>query len=98
MCLGDVVLQFTPRDAGYTATDAAIKIVQKYAQCKWISCTNGDNIYGSNVFHNVLTSPKESGERNYDAVLVPLDSRNYAEQGTARTTISPHFLLRRNKG
>ena len=76
-----LVLQFTARDAGYTATDAAIKIVQKYAHCKWISSTNGDNIYGSDVVHSVLTSPKYYGETNYDAVLVPLDSRNYAEQG-----------------
>eukprot|EP01032_Pedospumella_encystans_P009126 gene9127-10773_t len=73
---------YTVRDAGYTATDEALRFVQTQTQCKWLSVTNGDNLYGSEVFANILNT-KPVGEKNKlpDFVLSPMDSRNYADQG-----------------
>ncbi len=70
------------RDAGYPATDEALRAVQKQTQCKWLSITNGDNIYGSDVFANILNTRIQQGQdRLPDVVLSPVDSRNYADQG-----------------
>ena len=78
-----VFLQYTVRDAGYTATDEALRFVQKQTQCKWLSITNGDNLYGSEVFANILsTKPVGTQNKLPDFVLSPMDSRNYADQGT----------------
>lgn len=74
--------QYTVRDAGYTATDEALRTVQKHPQCKWLSITNGDNIYGSEVFNRILnTAPLPDTKQLPDVVLSPVDSRNYADQG-----------------
>ena len=76
------------RDAGYTATDQALRQVQTLDQCKWLSITNGDNAYGSDVFDLILrTKPLHETQKVPDVVLSPLDSRNYADQG-------PVLLLR----
>lgn len=50
-----------------------------------MSITNGDNVYGSNVVHNVLHYPvsAETGV-SPDMLLAPLDSRNFAEHGKLR--------------
>lgn len=70
------------REAGYTATDQALRLVQKHSQCKWLSITNGDNVYGSEVFQNILgVKPLRETQRIPDVILSPLDSRNYADQG-----------------
>ena len=76
-------MQYTVRDAGYTATDQALRAIQGFAQCKWLSVTNGDNAYGSDVFKNILnTQPIHgSGGKLPNVVLSPVDSRNYADQG-----------------
>jgi len=77
------------RDAGYTATDEALRIVQTQTQCKWLSVTNGDNLYGSEVFANILNTKPEGAQKKLpDFVLSPMDSRNFADQGTFM-----HFLL-----
>lgn len=81
------------RDAGYTATDAALRYVQTQSQCKWLSITNGDNIYGSDVFVNILRTKIQHGhDRVPDVVLSPLDSRNYADQGKLIFCVC-YFLL-----
>lgn len=80
------VIQYAVREAGYTATDQALRLVQQNTQCKWLSVTNGDNIYGSDVFKHVLeVQPLKDTGRLPDVMLSPLDSRNYADQGTLRT-------------
>lgn len=77
-----VGVQYTVREAGYTATDEALRKIQKYSQCKWLSITNGDNIYGSDVIGNVLAVPPLRETKQLpDVMLSPLDSRNYADQG-----------------
>ena len=76
------VLQYTVRDAGYTATDQALRQVQNSMQCKWLSVTNGDNVYGSNVIARVLgVQPLHQTGKLPDLFLSPLDSRNYLDQG-----------------
>jgi hypothetical protein len=63
--------------------------VQQNTQCKWLSITNGDNIYGSDVFKHVLEVGvlKDNG-KSPDVMLSPLDSRNYADQGMLCTVVS----------
>ena len=51
-------------------------------QCKWISFTNGDNAYGSEVVDRILNSRTQPfSKKQADMLLAPLDSRNYADQG-----------------
>ncbi|KAJ1417787.1 hypothetical protein B484DRAFT_146486 [Ochromonadaceae sp. CCMP2298] len=74
--------KYTTRDAGYTATDAALRLVQHLPQCDWLSITNADNIYGSEVINGVLAYGKEmetgTGARA-DVYIAPMDSRNHLE-------------------
>lgn len=58
-------------------------------ECKWISVTNGDNIYGSSVVQNVRAARSRfsgvPGSGNYgsdeiDMILNPVDSRNFEDQ------------------
>ena len=73
--------KFTKEDAGYTATDEVLKnIMSSHSECKWISVTNGDNVYGSNIVELVL-SQSTDGEKSVSMLLAPIDSRNFAEQG-----------------
>mmetsp|Transcript_32558 Transcript_32558/g.71644 ORF Transcript_32558/g.71644 Transcript_32558/m.71644 type:complete len:601 (-) Transcript_32558:577-2379(-) len=68
--------KYTARDAGYTATDQALRQVQHLPQCYWLSITNADNVYGSEVFNNVLLHGKGT---HANAYIAPMDSRNFAE-------------------
>lgn len=71
--------QYNPIDAAYPASDEAMRIVMEKPQCGWVSGTNGDNAYGSGVVSAVL----DTAHINYtDLIVVPLDSRNFANQGT----------------
>ena len=82
LCTDDL-LQFTKADAGYTATDYVLREVKAQGDCKWLSVTNADNAYGSEVVQRVLhvaTDPETL--RQPEMLLLPLDSRNFAEQGT----------------
>jgi hypothetical protein len=58
--------------------------------CRWLSATNADNIYGTEVIErvrNVVNFPEIYKDKFHyyqkvpDMVLVPLDSRNWAEIG-----------------
>jgi hypothetical protein len=58
--------------------------------CRWLSATNADNIYGTEVIErvrNVINFPEIYKDKFHfyqkvpDMVLVPLDSRNWAEIG-----------------
>jgi hypothetical protein len=75
-------------DAGYTSTDYVLDQVKNRPECKYLSITNADNVYGSNVISSVLRSSKYQapGESAANMILVPLDSRNFAEHGTYRTS------------
>lgn len=87
-------------DAGYTATDYVLRqLVAQSAvisghsnrsdECLYVTVTNGDNIYGSEVVERVLHAAEAEknrknrhGRLGADMILNPLDSRNFADQGT----------------
>jgi len=70
--------------------------VQTLGQCKWLSVTNGDNAYGSDVFDLILkTKPLHETQKVPDVVLSPLDSRNYADQGSFSPGLSE--IVRANR-
>jgi hypothetical protein len=70
--------QFTKQDAGYTATDYVLSLMLKRRACRWISATNADNVYGSQVVQNVLHAPPDPITRKVaDMLLNPIDSRNF---------------------
>jgi hypothetical protein len=78
--------QFTKIDGGYTATDYALKRILQQRSCQWLSVTNGDNAYGSDVVRNVLRYTEASAADSADEppaqmLLAPLDSRNFAALG-----------------
>lgn len=72
-------------DAGYTATDYVTNLLKNKRECRFLSITNADNVYGSDVVANVLnySVDKDSKGRKTppDMLLSPLDSRNFAEHG-----------------
>ena len=81
-------MQYTVRDAGYTATDAALCMVQNKTQCQWLSITNGDNIYGSKVFDRVLNvEPLQGTKKLPDLFLCPMDGRYFAESGKLSSSL-----------
>jgi hypothetical protein len=72
-------------DAGYTTTDHVMEQLLDRKECKWLSATNGDNAYGSEVVHRILHAPhQQTAESQADMLLLPMDSRNFADQGTAQ--------------
>lgn len=77
-------LKFTKADAGYTATDHVLKYVLSICtECRWVTVTNGDNAYGSEVVENILRvggSSSDEVDATPAMLLNPIDSRNFAEQ------------------
>ena len=70
-------------DAGYTTTDYVLEKLLQKPECKWVSATNGDNAYGSEVVERVLSvSPLQGSNSHPDMLLLPMDSRNFADQGS----------------
>lgn len=89
----DPFIQFTKVDAGYTTTDFVMRNLLQNTECKWISFSNGDNAYGSEVVDRVRhTSPHRDSNSQADMVLAPLDSRNYADQGWSATAVAASML------
>lgn len=74
---------YTITDAGYTPTDYVLKHVLKRKDCRWVSATNADNIYGTHVVESIRKNNDldDHGNQAPDMVLAPLDSRNFADQG-----------------
>jgi hypothetical protein len=79
-----------------------LKYLVKRDDCRWISATNADNIYGTEVVESVrrvLVDPKPKDMDRWppDMVLTPLDSRNFPEQGpiiSKKASISlPHSFV-----
>eukprot|EP00428_Durinskia_dybowskii_P071388 CAMPEP_0170410474 /NCGR_PEP_ID=MMETSP0117_2-20130122/29905_1 /TAXON_ID=400756 /ORGANISM="Durinskia baltica, Strain CSIRO CS-38" /LENGTH=453 /DNA_ID=CAMNT_0010668001 /DNA_START=102 /DNA_END=1463 /DNA_ORIENTATION=- len=63
---------------------ALLEIAQK-AECKWLSATEGNNIYGSEVVERIhRTPPLPETNAKPDMLLVPLDSALYADQDSRR--------------
>ena len=57
------------------------KLLQR-RECKWVSATNGDNAYGSEVVERILDAPHlQNSAAQPDMLLLPMDSRNFADQG-----------------
>ena len=57
--------QFSKSDAGYTTTDSALRIILSIPYCKWISVTNGDNLYGSSVIDNVMNVKQVNNQSHH---------------------------------
>ena len=73
---------FTVVDAGYTTTDHVIKQLLEQRECKWITATNGDNAYGSEVVDRILNAQlMQNSNEQPEMLLLPMDSRNFADQG-----------------
>eukprot|EP00981_Chlorochromonas_danica_P003353 scaffold644_cov168-Ochromonas_danica.AAC.45 len=70
---------YTGLDAGYTASDSALRKLLGVKQCGYISLTNADNIYGSDLVRRVrgMQSKRSISPK---MVLVPVDSRNFLYQ------------------
>ena len=69
-------------DAGYTTTDYVLNKLLQRSECKWVSATNGDNAYGSEVVERILDAPHlQNSAAQPDMLLLPMDSRNFADQG-----------------
>lgn len=77
----DVPSQYRPKfdkvDAGYTATDYVVSAMLSREQCQWITVTNADNTYGSEIVHNV----RQKNPTDVDMLLAPVDSRNFLNSG-----------------
>lgn len=58
-------------------------IVKNQRECRLISITNGDNVYGSDVVASVRRHPAA------DMLLAPLDSRTFAEHGECHCSTPP---------
>ncbi len=75
--------QFSTEDAGYTATDYVMSKLIRRSECRWLSATNADNVYGSGVVDRVLhVQPEVISKKLPDMVLNPIDSRNFMWAGT----------------
>jgi len=84
-------VQYTKKVSGYDSTDEALKAVRSKSQCEWISVTNCDNVYGSDIIARVFRSNHEyslkaasvvvghgeSGRKPLDMIIVPVDSRSF---------------------
>ena len=69
-------------DAGYTTTDYVIDQLLQKKECKWISASNGDNAYGTEVVDRILNANMlQNSNKQPDMLLLPMDSRNFADQG-----------------
>ncbi len=54
----------------------------KRTQCRWVSATNADNVYGSAVVQKVLNvKPMAINKKIPDMLLNPIDSRNFMWAG-----------------
>ncbi len=63
----------------------------------WLSATNADNIYGSDIVRSVrqtLLNPPPDQKQLPDMILTPLDSRNFPEQGEGDDVIHLICLMR----
>lgn len=73
-------LQYNPIDAGYPASDEAMRQLMQKPQCAWMSITNGDNAYGSAVVSTVLGAAK-TVTPTPNLVMLPMSSRNFDNLG-----------------
>jgi hypothetical protein len=72
---------FSGIDAGYTATDYVLKLLFDRDDCEWLTVTNADNVYGSEVVDRVLNVQHDTFTGDMpDMLLAPLDSRNFDNQ------------------
>ena len=82
-------MQFSDVDGGYTATDYVLGKLLHEPSCEWLTVTNGDNMYGSEVVANVMAHTSDpvsaggsvGGRGQVQMLLAPLDSRNFATLG-----------------
>lgn len=58
-----------------------MSMLKSQSDCKYLSITNADNVYGSEVVERVLHWTPSPGQLPPDMLLAPLDSRNFAEHG-----------------
>ena len=60
--------------------------------CRWLSITNGDNLYGRKVVENILSW---RGGEGTDILLNPFDSRYFLDQGIITSISLSHALVHR---
>ena len=72
-----------------TAVNYALNILQRRSECKYISITNANNAYGSEVVDRVLNA-RRIGDKKVvpDILLAPMDSKYFAVQGALMTELS----------
>ena len=75
-----MVMQYNPIDAGYPASDEAMRQIMQKPQCAWMSITNGDNAYGSAVVRTVLEAATAVTPVP-NLVMLPMSSRNFDNLG-----------------
>ena len=74
----------------------AMELVLLQKECKWVTVTSGDTVYGSEVVHRVLNAESKSTTveqltpasssvsptlSQADLILAPLDSKSFADKG-----------------
>lgn len=97
--------QYTKKGSGYKSTDEALKAVRGKSQCEWLSVTNCDNVYGSDVIARVFRSSREYylkaagpllrrgsyAKKPLDMIIMPVDSRSFKGKFSGNGQI--HMLL-----
>ena len=97
--------QYTKKGSGYNSTDEALKAVRGKSQCEWLSVTNCDNVYGSDVIARVFRSSREYSlkaagpmlrrgsyaKKPLDMIIMPVDSRSFKGKFSGNGQI--HMLL-----
>jgi hypothetical protein len=73
--------------------DSALSEVLGRSECRWVSYTEGDKAYGSEVVERVLTASNlPDTARQADMLLLPMDSIAYAQQGLFSACRMPPFV------
>ena len=75
----------------------ALSYIRQQTHCQWISITNSDNIYGSQVIEQVLSTTLSNNlnhrtvgttaSTGVDMLLMPVDSRSFKHKFTSKSEI-----------
>lgn len=70
-------------------TDYVMSRLIHRRECRWLTLTNADNVYGSEIVERVMNvAPQPVTHQVPDMLLNPIDSRNFAAQGNGFVDIS----------
>ena len=69
-------------DSTSTAIDFVVAKVKQQPQCRWISVTSADVVYGPEVVANIFAQRNiHSKDQLPDIILAPIDSKYMLEKG-----------------